>query len=183
MQYQFLMTQSFLVFYSENVWSKDHSRKTQKTLHWILQAIGSTAVIAGIIIEIINRCQTKKLHFTTEHSIIGLIAGILTSIGILNGISALWSIELRKYARPVYLKLAHNFTGILAFVLGEFQSISTCFWKEHIVIGIFWIRYGFALVRLWQKIHGSEFTPRYSHVVASFGHHNNSALIDWRFTG
>lgn len=113
------MTESILAFYSENVWSKEHTRQTQKTLHWILQAVGSWAAITGMIIEYIGRSQKSKSHFSSTHSIIGLIAGIFTLIGMLNGISALWSVELKKYARPVYFKLAHNLNGIAAFVLGE----------------------------------------------------------------
>lgn len=113
------MTQSILAFYSENVWSKQHTRKTQKTLHWILQGLGSSAAIVGMIIEFINRWQSNKNHFTSTHSILGLTAFILTLLGMFNGVSALWSVELRTYVKPVYLKMAHNLNGIAAFVLGK----------------------------------------------------------------
>ncbi|XP_055300560.1 transmembrane reductase CYB561D2-like isoform X2 [Sitodiplosis mosellana] len=116
--YQLLMTQSILVFYSENAWSKQHTRKTHKTLHWILQGLGSSAAIAGMIVEFINRWQDSKNHFISTHSIIGLTAFILTILGMLNGVSALWAAELRTYVKPVYLKFAHNLNGIAAFVLG-----------------------------------------------------------------
>lgn len=119
MQYHLLMVQSISVFYSENVWSKQRPRQTQKTIHWILQSIGSTAVIAGVIIEYIGRSLKSKSHFSSTHSTIGLIALIFTLIGMLNGISALWSVQLGKYMRPIYFKLAHNMTGIIAFVLGD----------------------------------------------------------------
>ena len=118
------MTQAILAFYSENVWSKPCGRQTKKTIHWVLQAVGSSIAIFGIVIEYIGREQiareTKKPkpHFSNTHSIIGLIAAIFTFIGMLNGISALWSIKLKKYARPVYFKLAHNLSGTIAFILG-----------------------------------------------------------------
>lgn len=113
------MTQSILAFYSENVWSKQHSRQTHKTLHWVLQGLGSSAAIAGMIIEFINRWQSSKNHFISTHSIVGLTAFILTVLGMLNGVAALWSVEMRRYVKPVYLKMAHNLNGIAAFVLGN----------------------------------------------------------------
>lgn len=144
------MTQSILAFYSENIWSKDHSRNTQKTLHWLLQAIGSTAAVVGMIVEFVSRWQNGKFHFTTTHSVVGLIAGIFTLVGMLNGISALWSVELRKYACPVYFKLAHNSIGISAFVLGEFMPISICFWWKYIVWICFLLLYlNLGMVSLW----------------------------------
>lgn len=113
------MTQSILAFYSENVWSKDHKRKTHKTLHWILQALGSSAAIAGMMFEFVNLSQREIQHFVGPHAILGLIAFILTVIGMLNGVSALWSVEIRTYVKPVYLKFAHNLNGIAAFVIGK----------------------------------------------------------------
>lgn len=115
------MTQSILAFYSQNLWSKELSRPSQRTFHWVLQATGSTAAIIGMIIEFVNRSQRSKDHFSSPHSIVGLTAGICTLIGMLNGVSALWSGELRRYVSPVYLKLAHNLNGITAFVLGKFS--------------------------------------------------------------
>lgn len=115
-QYQLLMTQAILAFYSQNVWSQYHSQPVKRRLHWVLQAIGSSMAIIGMIIEYWNR----RTHFQTKHSIIGLIAGILTLISMFNGVSALWSIELRKYVAPIYMKYVHILTGTAAFVLGEF---------------------------------------------------------------
>lgn len=113
------MTQSILAFYSENVWSKQHTRQTHKTLHWILQALGSSAAIAGMVIEFYGKWQSSRSHFVSTHAILGLVAFILTLLGIFNGVSALWSVEMRTYVKPVYLKMVHNITGIAAFVLGK----------------------------------------------------------------
>lgn len=113
------MGQAILAFYSENVWSKQHKRSTQKTIHWVLQAFGSIAAISGIIIEYIGRNMKMKPHFSSTHSTIGLIAIIFTLIGMLNGTFTLFSFELRKYVRPVLIKFAHNLIGIVAFVLGK----------------------------------------------------------------
>lgn len=113
------MTQAILAFYSQNLWSKQYPRQTQRTLHWILQIVGSSAAIIGMIIEFIGRSQKGKSHFKSIHSLFGLTAGILAVISMLGGVSALWSFEIRKYVRPIYFKLAHNLNGITAFVLGK----------------------------------------------------------------
>lgn len=113
-----------MTFYSFNLWSKRYSRQTQRTIHWILQVIGSLAVLLGIIIEFIGRWQKSKNHFISTHSIIGLTAGIFTLITMFGGVSALWSTKLKKYARPILIKLAHNFSGIIVFVLGKLYQMN-----------------------------------------------------------
>lgn len=118
--FQLIYCQAIMAFYPQNLWSKQYSRKTQRTVHWILQVIGSSAAIIGITIEYIGRCQKSKNHFISTHSTIGLIAGIFMLGAMLGGISALWSTKLKQYVRPIYIKLAHNFSGITVFVLGNF---------------------------------------------------------------
>lgn len=85
-----------------------------------MQALGSSIAMVGISFEFIGRFKRSEPHISTIHSIIGLIAAIFTLIGMLSGISSLWSVELKKYTRPVYFKLAHNFNGMAAFVLGKY---------------------------------------------------------------
>lgn len=117
------MTEAILAFYSENVWSQQLTRYVRKTAHWILQTVGSLVAILGMIIEFMN----KKQHFTTTHAILGLIAGIFTLIGMLNGVTALFSIELKKFVKPIHFKMAHNIAGIAAFVLGKNLEILNMF--------------------------------------------------------
>lgn len=127
-QYQLLMTQSILAFYSQNIWSVKFVRPTQRTLHWILQAFGSGMAIIGMILEFIGRYERNTNHFVSTHSIIGLTAGIFTIFGMFSGVSALWSVELRSCTKPVYLKLAHNSNGIIAFVLGKNAFVNQDNW-------------------------------------------------------
>lgn len=116
------MAQAILALYSQNLWSKQYLRQKQRTLHWILSIIGSSTAIIGMIIEFISRSQKGKLHFSSNHSLFGLAAGISAVISMIGGISALYSIELKKYAKPIYFKLIHNLIGLTAFILGEFIS-------------------------------------------------------------
>lgn len=117
------MTQSIMAFYSENVWSSGLSRQSKRTIHWMLQALGSTLAIIGFILELVSRLQKGKVHFNSTHSVLGLIAIVFTLIAMCNGVSALWSTELKRYVRPVYLKLAHNTAGLAAFVVGMVLSV------------------------------------------------------------
>lgn len=119
------MAQAIMMFYSQNIWSKRYPRHTQRTFHWILQVIGSSAAILGIIIEYIGRWQKSKNHFISTHSTVGLIAGIFLLVTMLGGISALWSTKLKKYVRPIFIKMAHTFSGIAVFILGKFYQMNS----------------------------------------------------------
>lgn len=128
------MAQAIMVFYSQNIWTKKYPSQILRTLHWVLQVFGSLAAISGIIIEYIGRWQKSKDHFISTHSTIGLIAGICTLIAMLSGTSALWSIKLKKIARPAYFKLMHNFGGMAVFILGKFPPTTSGFylWYQNV---------------------------------------------------
>lgn len=116
------MTQAILSFYPFNVLTQPYSRKTRKAVHIVLQSVGGVTAISGMIVEYVGREQSSKSHFSTTHSIIGLTSGILTVIGMLNGVSALYAMELRAHVKPIYLKFLHNFVGIAAFTLGKLDG-------------------------------------------------------------
>lgn len=114
LQYQFLMCEAIMSLYQQNSWTVLHTKRTKTNLHWVLQAIGSSMAIGGMLLYVVNRDQ----HFDSLHGQLGLASGIFTCIGILNGTSALWAKELYRFVKPVYSKLFHNVIGIVAFVLG-----------------------------------------------------------------
>lgn len=66
-KYQLLMTESILSFYTENSWSVIHASKTKRTIHWVLQVIGSIFAIIGTWVLYVGR----RRHFSTLHSITG----------------------------------------------------------------------------------------------------------------
>ena len=110
------MIEGVMTLLPHNIWSVKYDKKTKRTIHWILQTIGSLLALSGIIVECVNY---NGKHFATKHAIIGLISGVFLLIGLCNGCLALWSIELRKLVRPVVLKCLHNLVGITAIVLGN----------------------------------------------------------------
>lgn len=118
------MLEGALTFYSENTWSSQCDKPTKRYVHWIMQTIGSLLALSGILIEYINY---RGKHFDTTHSILGLISGIFLLFSLCNGVSALWSVELRNIFRPVLIKAIHNTAGIVAIVLGSINLRHTVF--------------------------------------------------------
>ncbi|KAG4067564.1 hypothetical protein HA402_005336 [Bradysia odoriphaga] len=113
--YQVLMIEGIMTLLPQNIWSAKYETQTKRTIHWILQTVGSLLALSGMVVEYVNY---RGKHFATNHAIVGLISGVFLMIGLCNGCLALWSIELRKMFRPVVLKCLHNFIGVTAVVLG-----------------------------------------------------------------
>lgn len=124
------MAEALMTFYPHNIWSKKLTRETQTTCHWVLQTLGSATVVAGIITEYVSRQNSSKNHLSSAHSIIGFIALIFTLLGMLNGMFLTWPKDLKKSANHVYIKLAHNITGITAYVLGMMYRV--CVYRDHL---------------------------------------------------
>lgn len=71
--YQLLMTEGILAMYKHNTLTLLANTKRNKTkIHWILQAVGGSFAILGIIVQIISRSRLGKPHFSLIHSIIGI---------------------------------------------------------------------------------------------------------------
>ncbi len=63
----------------------------------------------------------------------GLTSLILLIITLLNGICALWAVEMRKIIRPLISKLLHNLFATATFVIGMASIIDACFEKRFMV--------------------------------------------------
>lgn len=149
------MAQSIMTFYAENILSNGFSRQSRRTIHWILQVIGSTLAVIGSILEFVSRWQHGKVHFNSTHSVLGLISMIFTLIAMFNGISALWSTELKQYVRPVYLKLVHTVVGIAAFVVGMIYILGHMHFNTHAFCWLnqifYWLSNRDGLIVLWLR--------------------------------
>lgn len=66
-QYQLLMTEAILALYASNCWSFFHVVRTKRTIHWIMQVIGSIFAIVGTVCVYWGRAT----HFRTVHSLTG----------------------------------------------------------------------------------------------------------------
>lgn len=113
-----LMAESILAFYSSCSWAVALTQPQRKTTHWVMQVVGAGSIIIGIALEIYYRETKNKKHFSSPHSILGLVALILLVISMFNGLGSLYAVELRKRIKPMYIKLSHHFIGLACFVIG-----------------------------------------------------------------
>ncbi|XP_052864123.1 probable transmembrane reductase CYB561D1 [Anopheles cruzii] len=116
--YQFFMAESFLTLLSSNSWTDRYSIVTKRRLHWILQVVGCAAIFAGTIIEIKIKEDAGRSHFKSDHAITGLVSMIFIVLSFLNGVAALYTTKIKHIIKPVYVKMCHYLTGIVAFVIG-----------------------------------------------------------------
>ena len=69
--YQVLMAEGIMAFYKANSLTFLSSRREKNHYHWILQVIGGTMALYGIIIEIIDKDRRNLVHFASLHAIYG----------------------------------------------------------------------------------------------------------------
>jgi succinate dehydrogenase hydrophobic anchor subunit len=70
--YQFFMSEGILALYSNDIYSTPvRERRIKKRVHWILQAIGGSMAIFGVVFEIYIREAANKKHFKSDHSLTG----------------------------------------------------------------------------------------------------------------
>uniref|UniRef100_A0A182RWP7 ascorbate ferrireductase (transmembrane) n=1 Tax=Anopheles funestus TaxID=62324 RepID=A0A182RWP7_ANOFN len=91
---------------------------SRRTIHWILQSGASACVLAGTVLQYINREMKHKHHIVSVHSIVGLLSLVLVVVGLVSGVVALFGWELRKYLRPLWLYRTHRSIGVVAFLAG-----------------------------------------------------------------
>ncbi|XP_055636078.1 uncharacterized protein LOC129775396 [Toxorhynchites rutilus septentrionalis] len=115
--YHFFMAESFLTLYSANSWTAMNSAETKRILHWALQAIGFVAIFVGTGLEYYKK-DGKHSHFGSPHGVTGLISIVFIVLSMLNGVVGLYAMKIKHLIKPVYIKLGHYLTGIVAFVIG-----------------------------------------------------------------
>ncbi|XP_058123880.1 transmembrane reductase CYB561D2-like [Anopheles ziemanni] len=116
--YHLLMAEGIVLFYSGNGWTQKLSHTHKRTVHWLVEVVGCTCCVVGIALEIYFRESTNRRHFSSTHSIVGLISLVFLALTLVNGLMALFAVELRRRIKPLYSKLSHYLTGTVCFVLG-----------------------------------------------------------------
>ncbi|XP_071633566.1 transmembrane reductase CYB561D2 isoform X1 [Temnothorax longispinosus] len=121
--YVLLMSEAIIVLASDNVLTSSLSRRANKHLHWILQAIGLILNLVGVGVMY----NVKSVHFVSIHGITGLASLVIVCVMTVFGYPVWIAWKLRKYMRPVTTKFFHNFLGIAGFVIG---MVSQCYGYE-----------------------------------------------------
>ncbi|XP_070498996.1 transmembrane reductase CYB561D2-like [Chironomus tepperi] len=121
--YQVLMAEGIMAFYKANSLTSLSSKREKNHIHWILQVIGGSLALYGIIIEIIDKDRRNLAHFISLHAIYGLVSMVCLCFTILSGLSALFSYEVRRYLKPVISKFSHNTLALVTFITGMISLI------------------------------------------------------------
>lgn len=111
------MFQAILSMSDVNCWTVKLNYKQRVTLHWVLQAAALLLITFAFIAIFVNKIKLGKEHFHTLHSIFGLITYILTLIVSCGGIWTKYSFQLRKYIKPVFVKINHTLMGVVVYCL------------------------------------------------------------------
>nr|CAH7727286.1 unnamed protein product [Callosobruchus chinensis] len=112
------MSGGILCFSENNVWLQGIKRTTRYYIHGAFLFGAFILMTVGICLEIYSRCQSGKLHFSTNHSITGLVSWILAFISCILGVASFYSQKLRSIVKPVYSKLLHSFLALASFSIG-----------------------------------------------------------------
>ncbi|KAL6268033.1 hypothetical protein P5V15_001115 [Pogonomyrmex californicus] len=118
--YVLLMSEAIVVLASDNILTTFLSRRANKYLHCILQAIGLILNLVGVGMMY----NIKPIHFRSIHGITGFTSLMIIIVATIFGYPVWIAWKLRKFVRPIVTKLLHNFLGISGFVIG---MISQCY--------------------------------------------------------
>uniref|UniRef100_A0A6E8VZ73 ascorbate ferrireductase (transmembrane) n=2 Tax=Anopheles coluzzii TaxID=1518534 RepID=A0A6E8VZ73_ANOCL len=116
--YHLLMAEGIVLLYSGNGWTQKLTHSHKRTVHWLIEVVGCSCCVVGIALEIYFRESTNRRHFSSTHSIVGLVSLAFLALTLVNGLMALFAPELRRRIRPIYSKLGHYLTGTVCYVLG-----------------------------------------------------------------
>lgn len=86
--------------------------------HWVIQLLVGIIILIGFLVIISNKIIMDKPHFATLHSKFGLASLIFMITTMLGGLGALYSLKLKQYLAPIYMKLLHASVGLSTFCLG-----------------------------------------------------------------
>ncbi|XP_037928028.1 uncharacterized protein LOC119662476 [Teleopsis dalmanni] len=109
----FLMAEGIMSHWTGNALTFTYKRQTKTHLHWILEALGGGCGVAGCLIKLIP----DQFVLKSIHSKLGFSAFILCLVSMLTGLSAIFSMRLKKLLSPLYNKAFHNLLGVSTFVI------------------------------------------------------------------
>ncbi|CAL1685887.1 unnamed protein product [Lasius platythorax] len=118
--YVLLMSEAIVVLAGDNILTCSLSRRANKHLHWILQAVGLIFNLVGVGLMY----DSKTVHFRSIHAITGITSLVIVCTVTIFGYPVWIAWKLRKFVRPVVTKFFHNFLGTAGFVIG---MVSQCY--------------------------------------------------------
>lgn len=95
----------------------------------ILLIAATVLIAAGFAVVFINKTNLNKEHFKTWHGFCGLLSLISGTPALLNGLGALYDVNLKNYIKPNVIKLIHQASGTIAFIFGGITLILSVYTK------------------------------------------------------
>ena len=123
----------FLYFFVSQKSSTSRSEKVN--FHLLLNLVGIVLSTIAFIIIFQHKKSLHKRHFTSLHSILGLITFILNYIQLILGIpmkSAYFRQKIFSFIKPVKLRLVHACVGLLVIILASSTQVSA-FYSQWVV--------------------------------------------------
>lgn len=108
------MSEAIAVLASDNVLTASLSRRANKHLHWVLQALGLILNLVGIVMMY----NVKSTHFKSIHGIMGFASLVIVCVVTVFGYPVWIAWKLRKLVRPVFTRFLHTLLGTAGFVIG-----------------------------------------------------------------
>ncbi|XP_015607715.1 cytochrome b561 domain-containing protein 2 [Cephus cinctus] len=113
----FLIMEAILSVSGEPTITSRLTRTRRIDLHWLLNVLGLSCIVAGFSIVFINKENYNRNHITTPHAKLGLSAIIIAIIVCIGGILAKNTRWVYPTVRPLFIKVCHVCLGIIAAIL------------------------------------------------------------------
>ncbi|XP_018334208.1 uncharacterized protein LOC108743228 [Agrilus planipennis] len=109
-----LMLEGIIAISPHNVITKYVSHNSKTIIHLVAQVMSAGFCLYGFFWLF----KERSVHFYSHHSKAGLASLILTLPTFVNGFSALFAVQFKRFISPSLHKLIHAFCGIGTFVAG-----------------------------------------------------------------
>lgn len=116
-QYLILMSHAILTMADNNFLTQSLKYQHRVTVHWILQTSALILITIAQTCIYLNKDRLGKEHYQTTHSLFGLTTYLLTVLTSIGGVGAKYSFQIKKFVKPVVIKIIHSFAGLLTYLL------------------------------------------------------------------
>lgn len=111
------MSNGILAMADKNIFTQGLSHSKRVTVHWVLQGLALVLITIAQMAIYINKDRNDWPHYQSTHSLFGLVTYSLTFFATFGGLVTKYSYQLRRFVKPVMLKIGHGFGGILVYTL------------------------------------------------------------------
>lgn len=135
-----LLLQAIVIFSPESSLFPSTPKPERVQLHWILHLFGVASAAFGFATVYLNKEVNNRKHFVSWHAKFGLATCVGALLALVGGVCAKYSVSLKKYVKPVNMKMYHATGGMLVFICAMTTVALACFsnWFKNRVDGWLW---------------------------------------------